>query len=58
MITGPNNEKLLFRPEFMDHSQPPFGLFWCKDADDMQAVQINAVCKELLTPWQELGEWA
>ena len=58
MTTGPNNEKLLFHPEFMDPDQPPFGLFWCKDAEDMQAVQINAVCKGLLTPWRELGEWS
>jgi len=58
MITGPANENLLFRPEFMDPTQGPFGLFWCKDAEDVQAVSINAVCKALTTPWRELAEWS
>jgi len=42
----------------MDPSQEPFGLFWCKDAEDMDAVAVNAVCKALLTPWKELREWS
>lgn len=56
MITG--NESLLFEPRFMDPQAEPFGLYWCKDAEDMQAVGVNAVCKALLTPWRELTEWA
>ena len=54
MITG--NESLLFEPRFMDPQVDPFGLYWCKDAEDMQAVGVNAVCKALLTPWRELAE--
>ena len=46
MITG--NESLLFEPRFMDPQVEPFGLYWCKDAEDMQAVGANAVCKALL----------
>ncbi len=56
MITG--NESLLFEPRFMDPQVEPFGLYWCKDAEDMQAVGANAVCKALLTPWRELAEWS
>ena len=42
----------------MDPQAEPFGLYWCKDAEDMQAVGVNAVCKALLTPWRELAEWS
>lgn len=56
MITG--NESLLFEPRFMAPQVEPFGLYWCKDAEDMQAVGVNAVCKALLTPWRELAEWS
>ena len=42
----------------MDPQVEPFGLYWCKDAEDMQAVGANAVCKALLTPWRELAEWS
>lgn len=56
MITG--NESLLFEPRFMDPQVEPFGLYWCKDAEDMKAVGVNAVCKALTAPWRELGEWA
>lgn len=58
MITGPANENLLFEPRFMDPQAEPYGLFWCKDAEDMKAVGVNAVCKALTVPWKELGEWA
>ena len=40
----------------MDPQVEPFGWYWCKDAEDMQAVGVNAVCKALLTPWRELAE--
>ena len=43
MITG--NESLLFDPRFMDPQAEPYGLFWCANAEDVQAIQINAVCK-------------
>ena len=56
MITG--NESLLFEPRFMDPQVEPFGLYWCKDAEDMQAVGVNAVCKALTAPWRELGAWS
>lgn len=56
MITGPN-ENLLFETRFMDPQAEPYGLFWCKDAEDVRAVQINAVCKAMSVPWKELGEW-
>ena len=56
MITG--NESLLFNPRFMDPQAEPYGLFWCANAEDVQAIQINAVCKALTVPWKELTEWA
>lgn len=58
MTIGPGNESLLFEYRFMDPQVEPFGLYWCKDAEDMQAVGTNAVCKALLTPWRELAEWS
>lgn len=58
MITGPNNENLLFEPRFMDPHTEPFGLYWCRDAEDMQAVGVNAVCKALAASWRELGAWS
>lgn len=58
MITGPNNENLLFEARFMDPQTEPFGLYWCKDAEDMRSVGINAVCKALMAPWRELSEWS
>lgn len=58
MITGPNNENLLFDPRFMDPHAEPYGLYWCRDAEDVQAVSVNAVCKALAVPWRELAEWA
>lgn len=41
----------------MDPKTEPFGLYWCKDAEDMRAVGVNAVCKALTVPWRELSEW-
>ena len=57
MITGPDSS-LLFEPRFMDPHAEPYGLFWCANAEDVQAIQINAVCKALTVPWKELTEWA
>lgn len=57
MITGPDSS-LLFEPRFMDPHAEPYGLYWCRDAEDVQAVSVNAVCKALAVPWRELAEWA
>lgn len=57
MITGPDSS-LLFEPRFMDPHAEPFGLYWCQDAEDVQAVSVNAVCKALTAPWRELGAWS
>ena len=50
MTTG---DELIYRPEMMDPTLPT-GLWWCKDAEDVGAVNINAVCKSLLAPWSAL----
>ena len=55
MTTGAS-DALLFRPDMMDPSQPS-GLWWCKDAEDMQTVGMNAVCKGILAEWKELEPW-
>lgn len=55
MIIGPN-DALLYRPEFMDPGEPT-GLWWCKDAVDMDVVGINAVCKSLTAAWSALNNW-
>ena len=57
MITGPDSS-LLFEPRFMDPQAEPYGLYWCRDAEDVQAVSVNAVCKALTVPWRELGAWS
>lgn len=57
MVTSPGNDALLFRPEFMDPSEPT-GLWWCRNAKDMLAVTINAVCKSLTATWNELNSCA
>lgn len=49
---------LLFEPRFMDPHVEPYGLYWCRDAEDVQAVSINAVCKALTVPWKEMGVWS
>lgn len=36
-----------YESRFMDPQAELYGLFQCKDAEDVQAVQINAVCKAL-----------
>ena len=54
-ISGP----LLYRPEMIDPSLPT-GLWWCADAADVKAVEINAVCKSALADWDEVNafqEW-
>ena len=53
MTTGAS-DSLLFRPDMMDPSQPS-GLWWCKDAEDMQTVGMNAVCKGILAEWKAVS---
>ena len=55
-MTSSGNDALLFRPEFMDPEQPS-GLWWCANVLDMEAVQINAVCKAAGVPWSEVNAW-
>lgn len=59
MITGADmgNEALLYLPRFMD-PELPTGLWWCRDAEDMQEVGVNAVCKALTATWGEVGRRA
>lgn len=56
MTTG-SNDALLFRAEFIDPSQPT-GLWWCQDAEDVEAVTVNAVCKSLSAEWRDLEAWS
>lgn len=49
-------EALIFRPEFMNPKEPT-GLWWCKDAEDVQTVSINAVCKSMMAEWKELDTY-
>ena len=54
MMTG-TDSVLLYRPEFISPTEPT-GLWWCQDAEDVQAVAINAVCKGSLADWAEVGQ--
>ncbi len=45
---------LLFQDRFLDPSLNT-GLWWCLDYDDVEAVQINAVCKAMSASWEEVG---
>ena len=57
MITGP--DALLYRPEMMNPEEPT-GLWWCKDAEDVSAVGVNAVCKSVGAEWSDVDgalEW-
>lgn len=53
-----DNGAILFRPEFVDPSQEPFGLWWCKDESDMRALLANAVFKSEYAPWSEINDWS
>lgn len=52
------NGAILFRPEFVDPAQEPFGLWWCQDALDMEAVSANAVYKAADAPWSDINSWS
>lgn len=59
MISGIASDALLYRPEMMDPSLPT-GLWWCKDAEDVAAIGVNAVCKSILSSWSDMSsaeEW-
>lgn len=50
-----SNDILLFRPEFVDPNQSPFGLWWCANVIEMEVVAINAVCKATNEPWSSIN---
>lgn len=52
------NGAILFREEFVDPMQEPFGLWWCQDALDMEAVCANAVYKATNASWSEINAWS
>lgn len=52
-----DNGAILFRPEFVDPAQEPFGLWWCQDMIDMEAVSANAVYKAADVPWSDINAW-
>lgn len=45
---------LLYLPQFVDPMQEA-GLWWCKDAEDVQTIAINAVCKSCLATWDDVA---
>lgn len=52
-------ENLLAIDRFINPNEPT-GLWWCKDAIDMDTVQINAVCKDKNVSWNcinDCSEW-
>ncbi len=55
MVT-PNNGALIYDDHFINPSEPT-GLWWCKDAEDVQAIGVNAVCKGITSSWQEVSAW-
>lgn len=52
-----DNGAILFRPEFVDPAQEPFGLWWCQNVIDMDAVSVNAVYKAPDAPWSDVNAW-
>lgn len=56
-LTTGSNRGLLFRPEFINPEETT-GLWWCQDAEDMQAIAVNAVCKSAVARWHDLNDWA
>lgn len=53
-----DNGAILFRPEFIDPNQEPFGLWWCRDLIDMDVVSANAVYKASDAPWSDINSWS
>lgn len=52
-----DNGAILFRPEFIDPDQEPFGLWWCQNVIDMETVSVNAVYKASDAPWSDINAW-
>lgn len=48
------SDYILCCEEFIDPKDPS-GLWWCKDFDDVLAIQINAVAKPEVTSWDEMS---
>lgn len=49
------SDVLLFEERFLDPGLNT-GLWWCRDVEDMLAVELNAVCKAAGASWSEAGE--
>ncbi|MBD5155626.1 MAG: AAA family ATPase [Oscillibacter sp.] len=49
------SDVLYFQERFVDPSLNT-GLWWCLDYDDMETVQINAVCKAMSATWGEVAQ--
>lgn len=49
-------EVLLYDPAFLDPSLPT-GFWFCADAEDVLAVQINAGCLRTLGSWEHIGRY-
>lgn len=50
------SEVLLFDPKFLDPSQPT-GFWFCSEAEDVLAIQINAGCLRTLGDWNTIGQY-
>lgn len=45
---------LLYYDAYIDPSQP-FGLWWCKDIEDVEVIKVNAICKSRIASWNDLA---
>ncbi len=50
------SEVLLYDPKFLDPSQPT-GFWFCSEAEDVLAIQINAGCLRTLGDWNTIGQY-
>lgn len=56
MITSPDNEALMFFPEYIDPDRPS-GLWWMKNILEVDGLRDNAVCKSMNASWSEVNSW-
>lgn len=56
-MTSEQYDPLLYDPSFIDPSLNT-GLWWCKDAEDVFSVQINAFCFATGYTWKDLNQCA
>lgn len=49
-------EALLYDPKFLDHSLPT-GFWFCRDAQDVMAIQVNAGCLRDPGGWERIGRY-